>query len=290
MCSSDLSGGFGNEPGFAVLGTFTFLATSTAPFDQLTLNDVQQYTQPISYGVTTYDMSQWLIAAYAQDSWRVNDDLTLDLGLRYDRQTLTDATSNVAPRIGFGWHPGGNDKLAVRGGYGRYYTQIRSNAISGSLTGGLDGYTNYVATPGQFGFPTCLAAPCVPLAFDPKTVPASQLPARDITIRAGERDFYRRQFASYGLNFDLLTNYPDTFVNPRSDVMSIGAERELSKGFFVGGDYVNQRWSNLDRTVDLNAPSVFERTAPGQTRTVAVANATRPILPDRKSTRLNSSH
>ena len=273
------SGGFGNEPGFAVLGTFTFLATTTAPFDQLTLNDVQQYTQPISYGVTTYDMSQWLIAAYAQDSWRVNDDLTLDLGLRYDRQTLTDATSNVAPRIGFGWHPGGNDKLAVRGGYGRYYTQIRSNAISGSLTGGLDGYTNYVATPGQFGFPTCLAAPCVPLAFDPKTVPASQLPARDITIRAGERDFYRRQFASYGLNFDLLTNYPDTFVNPRSDVMSIGAERELSKGFFVGGDYVNQRWSNLDRTVDLNAPSVFERTAPGQTRTVAVANATRPILP-----------
>lgn len=273
------SGGFGNEPGFAVLGTFTFLATTTAPFDQLTLNDVQQYTQPISYGVTTYDLTQWLVTGYAQDSWRVNDDLTLDLGVRYDRQTLTDATKNYAPRVGFGWHPGGNAKLAVRGGYGRYYTQIRSNAISGSLTGGLDGYTNYVATPGQFGFPTCLAAPCVPLAFDPKTVPASQMPARDITIRAGERDFYRQQFASYGLNFDLLTNYPDTFVNPRSEVVSIGAEQELAKGFFVGGDYVNQRWSDLDRTVDLNAPSVFERTAPGQQRTVAVANATRPILP-----------
>ena len=34
----------------AVLGTFTFISTTTAPFDQLTLADVQQYSQPISYG------------------------------------------------------------------------------------------------------------------------------------------------------------------------------------------------------------------------------------------------
>ena len=38
------TGGFGSEPGTAVLGTFTFLNTTTAPFDQLTLADVQQYT------------------------------------------------------------------------------------------------------------------------------------------------------------------------------------------------------------------------------------------------------
>ena len=48
---------------------------------------------------------------------------------------------------------------------------------------------------------------------------------------------------------------------------------------FVGGDYVNQHWTDLDRTIDLNAPSAFDRTAIGQTRTVAAANATRPILP-----------
>lgn len=35
----------------------------------------------------------------------------------------------------------------------------------------------------------------------------------------------------------------------------------------------------VSSTVDLNAPSVFDRTAPGQVRTVAAANATRPILP-----------
>jgi hypothetical protein len=273
------SGGFGNEPGFATLGTFTFLAATTAPFEQLTLTDVQNYTQPISYGITTYDLSQWLIAAYAQDSVRVNDDLTLDLGLRYDNQTLTDAKKDFAPRLGFGWHPNGDPRLAVRGGYGMYYTQIQSNLLADALTGGLDGFTNYTATPGQFGFPTCLDEPCVPLQFDPRTLPPSQLPARNITIRAGQADFYRTQFAQYGLNFDLLPNYPDKLTSPRSQVVSIGAEREIAHGLFAGADYVRQHWTDLNRSVDLNAPSAFTRTAQGQVRSVAAANATRPILP-----------
>ncbi len=274
-----MSGGQGNEPGFAVLGTFTFLNTTTKPFDQLTLADVQNYSQPISYGITSYNLNQWLIDGFVQDSIRVNNDLTIDAGLRYDVQTLTDSKKDFAPRVGFGWHPNGDSRLAIRGGYGMYYTQIQSNLIADSLISGLDGFTTYTATPGQFGFPTCLTGSCLPLAFDPRTLPASELPARNITLRAGQADFYRTQFAQYGLNFDLLPNYPDKLLNPRSQVVSIGAEREIVKGLFVGSDYVHQHWTDLDRTVDLNAPSVFDRTAPGQVRTVAAANATRPILP-----------
>ena len=273
------SGGYGNEPGFATLGTFTFLNTTTKPFDQLTLADVQNYSQPISYGITSYDLNQWLVAAFVQDRIRVNNDLTLDAGLRYDVQTLTDAKNDVAPRIGFGWHPNGDSRLAIRGGYGMYYTQIQSNLIADSLISGLDGFTTYTATPGQSGFPTCLTGSCLPLAFDPRTLPSAELPARNVTLRAGEADFYRAQFAKYGLNFDLLPNYPDALVNPRSQVVSIGAEREIAKGWFVAADFVKQHWTNLDRTVDLNAPSVFDRNAPGQVRSVAAANATRPILP-----------
>jgi hypothetical protein len=273
------SGGFGNEPGFATLGTFTFLNTTTAPLDQLKLSDVQNYSQPVSYGITTYDLKQWLIAGFAQDSVRVGNDLTLDLGLRYDVQTLTDSKNDFAPRVGFGWHPNGDARTAIRGGYGMYYSQIQSNLIADSLTGGLDGYTTYTAVAGQTGFPTCLQSPCVPVPLDPRTLPASELPARNITLRAGNAAFYRTQFAQYGLNFDLLPNYPDKLLSPRSQVSSIGAEREISQGLFFGADYVHQHWTDLDRTVDLNAPSVFDRTAPGQVRTVAAANNTRPILP-----------
>jgi hypothetical protein len=273
------SGGTGSEPGTAVLGTFTFKNTTTAPFDQLTLNDVQNYTQPINFGISSYNLPQWLYTGFVQDSIHLRSDLTIEAGLRYDRQTLTNATKNFAPRIGFGWHPGGDARTSIRGGYGMYYTQIRSNALAGYLVNGLDGLTTYTATPGQTGFPTCLTGACLPLSFDPKTLPTSQLPARDITIRAGQRAFYQSQFAKFGLNFDLLPNYPDKFVNPRSQVISIGAEREVVKGLFVGGDYVHQHLSGIDRTVDLNAPAPFDRTAPGQVRSVAAANATRPILP-----------
>ncbi len=271
------TGGFGSEPGTAVLGTFTFLSTTTKPFEELTLADVQQYTEPVSYGVTDYKLKQWMSVGFVQDSMRLSDQFTVDAGLRYDRQTLTDSTSNFAPRLGFSWHPNNDPRTVVRGGYAMYYTQIRANAIAGALTGGLDGLVTYTATPGQTGFPTCLT--CVPLRIDPKTLPLSQQPARNITIRAGQRDFYKSQFASYGLNFDQLSNYPDEFVNPRSQVTSIGAEREIRPGLFAGADYVHQHWTNLDRSVDLNAPTVFDRTAPGQTRAVAAANATRPIVP-----------
>ena len=67
-----------------------------------------------------------------------------------------------------------------------YYTQIVANVLAGYLVNGLDGLTTYTATPGQTGFPTCLTGPCLPVPFDPKTLPASQLPARDITIQAGQ--------------------------------------------------------------------------------------------------------
>lgn len=291
------SGGTGSEPGTAVLGTFTFAGTgprAALPFDQLTLADVQSYQQPINFGIDSYELRQWLLTGFVQDRINVRRDFTLDVGLRYDRQTLTDATKNFAPRIGFGWNPGGDARTAIRGGYGMYYTQIRANAVAGYLVNGLDGLTTYTASPtgpNSVGFPTCLT--CVPVNVDPRAVPLGQLPARDITIRAGLRDFYRQQFARYGLNFDLLPNYPDRLVNPRSQVFTLGAEREFFRGFFFGADYVHQHLSGIDRTVDLNAPGEFDRTVPGQCRlancnlsnntnnaqNVAAANATRRIVP-----------
>lgn len=285
------SGGTGSEPGQATLGTFTFRSSTTAPLDQLTLADVQSYSQPINFGITSYDLPQWLLTAFVQDSFRVTRDLTLDLGLRYDRQTLTDDKNDWQPRIGFGWHPGGDARTAIRGGYGMYYAQVRTNAVAGYLVNGLDGLGTYTANgPTQTGFPTCLT--CVPVNVNPATIPAGQLPARDITIRAGRRAFYKEQFARYGLNFDLLPNYPDELVNPRSQVFTIGAEREIVSGLFFGGDYVHQHLSDIQRTIDLNAPSIFDRTAQGQFRcpvgvappctqaqAVTAANATRPIQP-----------
>ena len=125
------SGGFGNEPGFAVLGTFTFLNTTTAPFDQLKLADVQNYTQPISYGITELQPES---VARRRRSRR-----TASASATISRSTSGCATTcrrsptrrtNFAPRVGFGWHPGGDSRLSIRGGYGMYYTQIQIQPAS----------------------------------------------------------------------------------------------------------------------------------------------------------------
>src|SRR5262249_41179615 len=78
---------------------------------------------------------------FVQDDYRVSNSLTLNLGIRYDRETVKQPTvqnpaafaaglntakiptdnNNVAPRIGFAWQPVSGKQLVVRGGYGLFY-------------------------------------------------------------------------------------------------------------------------------------------------------------------------
>jgi hypothetical protein len=149
---------------------------------------------------------------------------------------------------------------------------LRANVDANFTLGGPQGIFTYTAAPGQAGFPACLT--CTPVPYDQNAALAT-LPARNITIRPGMASFYSQFF-----DISKLAGYPDaTFVNPRSQVGSIGIERELVPRLFVSADYVKQHWDGLDRTVDLNAPSFFGRSAPGQVRSVAAADATRSIVP-----------
>jgi hypothetical protein len=264
------SGGDGSEEGGAyVLGQWTINPAVTVPISQLTVANATQYSETFNFGISNYWTEQWIYDLYAQDRVRLSADLTLDLGLRYDRQTFTDGKKNVAPRVGFTWHPAGDTKTAVHGGYGLYYTMIKANDDGSFQLSGPQGSFTYTAAPGQLGFPSSLTA--VPIAFPAGAV----LPARNITIRPGMASYYSQFF-----DISKLPGYASaTFDNPRSQVGSIGVERQLASRLFVSADYVTQHWTGLDRSVDLNAPSLFVRTAPGQVRSVAAADATRPITP-----------
>jgi outer membrane receptor protein involved in Fe transport len=263
------SGGDGTEFGGAfVLGQFTINPARTAPISQLNIADATRYAQTFNFGVNDYTNRQWIYAVFAQDALRLGDDLTLDLGMRYDRQTFSDGKHNVAPRLGMAWHPNGDARTAIRAGYSVFYTMIRANTDANFTLGGPEGQFSYSAAPGQLGFPGSLTA--VPITFPAGAV----LPARNVTIRPGRRDYYAQFF-----DIARLTNYPGELVNPKSRVTSVGVERDLGRGVRVQADYVHQRWTGLDRSFDLNAPAVFVRASPGQVRSAAQADATRPITP-----------
>ena len=269
--AENTSGGDGTEFGSAfVLGQFTAIATTTKPPDQLALTDMQRYQQSFNLGQGTYVLSQWIYDVFVQDSYRVRNDLTLDLGVRYDHQTFSQGNANWAPRVGFGWNPNGDPKTSVRGGYGLYYTMLRANNDASFALGGPQGIFTYAATPGQTGFPACVT--CTPVAYNPDP---TQLPARNITIEPGMASYYSQFF-----DISKLPGYASaTFVNPKSQVGTIGVERQLAPRWLVSADYVTQHWTGLDETWDLNAPPLFTRTAPGQVRTAAAADALRPIVP-----------
>jgi hypothetical protein len=121
-----------------------------APFDPN-----NRSTWPIAFSqqkatVVTYRSRD--AGVFAQDDWRINRRVTLNLGLRYDvdfnlrlnsfyRQLLADPTwagldtfvngnrgtdtNNLQPRVGATWDARGNGRLVVRSGWGMYVTRNR---------------------------------------------------------------------------------------------------------------------------------------------------------------------
>lgn len=67
------------------------------------------------------------IAVFAQDNWQVGPRLTLDLGLRFDRDSLSVGSGNAAPRIGFVFAPTHDHRTAIRGGLGIFFDKIPFN-------------------------------------------------------------------------------------------------------------------------------------------------------------------
>jgi len=67
--------------------------------------------------------------AYFQDKWTVNRRLTLDYGVRLDRDDVASQT-DFAPRIGFAFLPVLDGRTVIRGGIGIFYDDIDLNVAT----------------------------------------------------------------------------------------------------------------------------------------------------------------
>ena len=273
-----LKGGVEIRPSFnyevnrpSISGTFAFTTLPTAfPNQAGTGLGLASFLLGFPNSVTVretdvLDRSSWYLAAFVQDDWTVNANLTLNLGVRWETDTpIVDRNdrmngfdphainpvsgtpgvvrfagvegwpsspyrtdwNNVGPRVGFAWRPFGTPRTIVRGGFGVFYAHPFDHGAPSSASLGFERSAS-LQTPDNG-----ITAPF----FLRDGVPALQeaTVVRDATfgaVRVGQSPntavtFYER---------DRATGYAQQF--------NLGVQRELPARFVVELTYLG----NLSR-------------------------------------------
>jgi outer membrane receptor protein involved in Fe transport len=218
-------------------------------------------------GTTHPDLSEY--AFFAQDEFRYNSKLTLNLGLRYDYQgmacppvknpdpllavfgldtsTCPKDKNNFAPRAGFSYAI--NEETVIRGGFGLYYNRTPAIVVgtahsqNGIQVTGINLNAAQITAAGLV-YPTILTAPPAGTTANPN-----------------------------------LFVFAEDYVQPYIEQGRIGFERQFAKNFSFSATYLYYHGLHLTRTRDINLqpPTAFPRTGPdGVVYTFQRFSSTRP--------------
>jgi len=225
-------------------------------------------TLNLTEGTPHFNFKQQDLAFYAGDDWRVKDNLTLNIGLRWDYSTnainllhalsvQNQAGSNpfwdttlpasvttvpaipnqykyFGPNIGFAWKPrfmGSGDRTVLRGGYRITYDPAFYNMFLNVATAAP------VVNAGSIPGASC-TAPCLPtsgfLGSDVRAAHLSDIPT-------GGNPGFRNN-----------TRVAPDFHDPHTQSWSFGIQRELTNHMVLEVRYVGNRVTGNFQTVNAN--------------------------------------
>jgi Carboxypeptidase regulatory-like domain/TonB dependent receptor/TonB-dependent Receptor Plug Domain len=239
-------GAFPQGIGANLIGLYSF-PTNTA-FNP-SLATTYPWRFQIRLGQIDFDQDDWKVFTYLQDKWQLNRKLTLQLGLRYDRQDLTPTVTDAfAPRLGLAYDPKGDGKTLIRGGVGKFYNlqpiAIEATLLSQAVIGPAYVYdTGQITSPAQSG--TIPSNVCLqPGGDDGLALIGPDCQAFLTNERA-------RVNAGGYVNDQPTLDGPDRRL-PYLWSYSFGVKRELISNLAVSVDYVGNRGKDQLGTIDIN--------------------------------------
>lgn len=250
-------------------GRFGF--TTDLAFD---LNNPLSYPNnlTITLGSATHTESHWNYGLYFQDAWRVRQNLTLNLGLRYDvDNTITTGNelvdgynqrfvaasggapplnkvkrdlNNFAPRLGFVWVPSADRRTTIRGSGGLFYDQNHFNYNDIYINQTLLADARYVLN-----------------ASDPTANPFYN-PADPAGSRTRLRAFLAQNFPNFP-DFSVVGRLPQSingfdpkFRVPYTAQLTGGVTHQFGSKLFAQADYVYARGKDQFLQRNLNVQLV----------------------------------
>jgi len=245
-------------------GTYTFAQGTKFPFNASDPSTFPfQFTQ--TFGTSGLNFKDYMAGVFAQDDWEVARGLTLNIGARWDKDSLFQGDdNNVAPRVGFAWNVGGTTQTVVRGNTGIFYDTLESSAINRESNTGPVGQTTIDLRQGDPLFPTF-----------PNRLSAFPTGAATVARATVYVPIFQGPDFPFGIG-DQFHRVAPHFFNT-----NLGVQHELGPDWAVSADYTRVYGYDMLVTWDTNAPPYFPL-GPGQTRTAAQANALRPLgVPNR---------
>ncbi|PWT80391.1 MAG: hypothetical protein C5B57_12340 [Blastocatellia bacterium] len=191
------------------------------------------------YGTASKPYGYSDLSVFTQDDWRLSENLSARLGIRYQKQFWPDApyttpgvpfgysfptdNNNVAPRLGISWNPRGDARTSVHAAYGMYYDNLITAAagVAYIVNGAADGVQTLVAR-----FPATISA---------WNAPGHKLPV-----------------AAAGAFPSLVIAIDPGLETPYAHHVSAGVDRELAGALRLAVNYVHVRGFHQLGTIDYN--------------------------------------